>query len=180
MYCGDSVVAFDPAEAELEDANEVAAPVPVALAEAFDCRKIDCKLVRTCLKRRQRLENYVILVELRVHRADLALPEGVVKGIIDRGGRDTETRGSDAINGQRHGESADLLIGRHVLQLLHAFHLRDELIGPVIQFVHVRIFQRVLVLGAADAVIDRDVLHRLHVHLEAGNTVAQFSAAGDE
>src|SRR5271166_4373674 len=44
VNCADSVVAFEPAEAELDDENEVAAPAPVAFAEAFDCRKMDCNL----------------------------------------------------------------------------------------------------------------------------------------
>ena len=38
------LVAFEPADAELDDENEVAAPVPVAFAEAFDCKKMDCNL----------------------------------------------------------------------------------------------------------------------------------------
>ena len=44
VYCADSVVAFDPAEAELDEENDVAAPDPVASADAFDCRNTDCSL----------------------------------------------------------------------------------------------------------------------------------------
>ena len=45
--------------------------------------------------------------------------------------------------------------------------LVDKFRGPQIQFIRVRIFQRVLELRAADAVFDRQVLHRLHVQRDA-------------
>src|ERR1700690_1437166 len=44
VNCAPCVAAFEPAEAELEEENDVAAPAPVAFAEAFDCRKMDCNL----------------------------------------------------------------------------------------------------------------------------------------
>ncbi len=43
----------------------------------------------------------------------------------------------------------------------------DQVVRHGVQFVRVRIFERVLILGAADAVIDREILHRLHVELDA-------------
>ena len=46
---------------------------------------------------------------------------------------------------------------------------RDEAVGPIVQFVRIGIFQRVLILSAADAVVDGDVLHRLHVELDSLN-----------
>ena len=46
-------------------------------------------------------------------------------------------------------------------------HLIDQPSGPQVQLVRIRIFQRVLVLGTADAVIHRDVLHRVHVKHDA-------------
>ena len=47
------------------------------------------------------------------------------------------------------------------------FQFRDKAIGPVIEFIGIRIFERVLILGAAHAVVDRDVLHRLHEERDA-------------
>ena len=44
VYCTDCVVALEPAEAELDEENEVAAEAPTAFADALDCRKIDCSL----------------------------------------------------------------------------------------------------------------------------------------
>ena len=48
-----------------------------------------------------------------------------------------------------------------------AEQLGHQLRRPVIQFLQVGIFQRVLILRAADAVLDRQVLHRLHVQRDA-------------
>ena len=45
----------------------------------------------------------------------------------------------------------------------------NHLLRDRVQLVRVGIFQRVLVLGAADAVIDREILHRLHVERDAGD-----------
>ena len=39
--------------------------------------------------------------------------------------------------------------------------------GPLAQFFRVRVFQRELVLGTADATLNRQVLHRLHVEFDA-------------
>ena len=47
------------------------------------------------------------------------------------------------------------------------FSLSTKRLVQLVQLVHVGIFQRVLILGPAHAVIDGDVLHRLHVQLDA-------------
>ncbi len=122
----------------------------------------------------------MVLVQLGVEGADEALAVGIVEGVIDGGGCDAEAGGGDAIDHEGDGASAGLLIGGHVFEHVDLFQLRDELVGPLVQLVHVRIFQRVLILGAADAVVDGDVLHRLHVEVHAGD-VAEFvlQAAND-
>ena len=76
---------------------------------------------------------------------------------------DAHPRSCHAINHQRYRQAAVLLIGGNIGQLGQLLQLRDEPAGPEVQFVRVRIFQRVLVLRAADAVVDGDVLHRRHV-----------------
>ena len=65
------------------------------------------------------------------------------------------------------GQSLRLLIGGHVAQFGNRFQFVDEFGGPEVQFVGIRIFQRVLILRAADAVFDRQILHRLHVQRDA-------------
>src|SRR5262249_50625744 len=52
---------------------------------------------RVPLKLGQRFEYHVVLIQLRVHRVDLALAECVIEGVGDRGGRYTEARRGDAI-----------------------------------------------------------------------------------
>ena len=111
----------------------------------------------------------MILIQLRVQRADLALPVGIVQRVVDGGRRNAKPRCRHAIDVQMQRASARLLVGGHILQFRQLLQLRDKLVGPLIQFVDVRIFERVLVLRTAHAIIHRDVLHRLHVQVHAGH-----------
>ena len=45
---------------------------------------------RIKLKLRLRFKDHVVLVDLRIHRVDLALPESVVQRIVDGGRRDSQ------------------------------------------------------------------------------------------
>ena len=87
----------------------------------------------------------------------------MVVGAMPR--RDAVTRSISSEIARRAG----LLIGGYVLQLGQLLELGDKLAGPLLQFVGVGIFQRVLILGAADAIVDGDVLHRLHVEVNPGD-----------
>ena len=111
----------------------------------------------------------MILVQLRVHGADLALPVGVIEGTVDCGRRNAKPRCGYAIDDQRYRQAPGLLVGGHIGKLGQLLHLVDKLSGPQIQLVLVGILQRVLVLCAADTVVHRNVLHRLHVELDARN-----------
>ncbi len=66
--------------------------------------------MRVQLELRIRLENDVILIQLCVHRVDLALPEGVVERVVDGGRCDAEARSGSTVNGQRCRLSAELLV----------------------------------------------------------------------
>ncbi len=125
------------------------------------------QLVGVQLKLRLRLQNHVVLVQLRVHRIDLPLAERVVERIVDRRRRHAQARSSRPVDHQRHRQTAHLLVGRNIFELRQLLQPGDKAIGPVIQFVLVRVLQRVLVLRPAHPVIDRDVLHRLHEELNA-------------
>ena len=109
------------------------------------------------------LQNHVILVQLRVHGVDLTLAISVIERAVDGGRRNPKPRCGDAINHQRYRQASGLLIGSHVGKLRQLLHLVDQPAGPQVQLVRIRVLQRVLVLGAADAVIHRDVLHRVHI-----------------
>ena len=120
------------------------------------------QLVGVQLKLRLTLQHNVVLVHLRIHGADLPLTEGVIQSVIDGRGRDAQSRGGDPVDHQRYGEPSQLLIGGHVFQFRQLVQAADETVGPVIQFIGIGVFKRVLVLRAADAIIHRNVLHRLH------------------
>ena len=120
------------------------------------------QLVGIELKLRLAFQNDVVLVHLRIHGADLPLAERVIKSVIDGGGRDAEARGGNTVDYQRYGETAGLLIGGNVFQAGQLLEPGDETIGPVIQLIRVGIFERVLVLRAAHAIVNGDVLNGLH------------------
>src|ERR1700739_127295 len=60
-----------------------------------------------------------------------------------------------------------LLIGRDIFKLRKLPELGNELRRPLIQFVLVGSFECVLILRTANAVVDRDVLYRLHIEMNA-------------
>ena len=74
---------------------------------------------------------------------------------------------------------AGLLIGGHVFQLGQLLQLGHEAVGPAIQLIYVRIFQGVLILRPAHPVIDGDVLHWLHVQLDAVDLGQAVVSAGE-
>jgi hypothetical protein len=108
------------------------------------------QLIRVKLKLRLGLQNHVILVQLRVHRIDLPLAECVVQRVVDRRRRHAKPRSSRAIDHQRHGQAAHLLIRRNIFELRQLLQLADKSVGPVIQFNWIGILQRVLVLRPAN------------------------------
>ena len=74
----------------------------------------------------------MVLIQLRIHRIDLALTEGVIERLIDGGGRNAKARGGRAINDQRNGIAAELLIGGHIFKLGPLFQLGHEPRRPVV------------------------------------------------
>ena len=64
-----------------------------------------------------------------------------------------------------------LLIGRDIFQFRQLLQPADETVGPVVQFVRIGVFERVLVLRAAHPIVHSNVLHRLHEQLYALNLV---------
>ncbi len=68
-----------------------------------------------------------------------------------------------AVEHQRRLQPLHLLIAGHVAQFRQLLQLGQHLRREGVQFVRVGIFQRVLELRAAHAVLHREILHRLHV-----------------
>ena len=60
-----------------------------------------------------------------------------------------------------------LLIGRHVPELRQRFSFSTKRVVQVFNSSASAIFESVLILRAADAILDRQVLHRLHVERDA-------------
>ena len=85
---------------------------------------------------------------------DLALAEGVVKGVVDICGKNAEARRGVAVDDEGGQEALVLLVagdianGRERLQFVH------ETGRPVGQLFGVDVFEAVLEFGAADAVFD--------------------------
>ena len=126
-----------------------------------------CRSSGRLLELRLHLQHDVVLVELREHRRDLPLPEGVVQRVVDHLRRDAQPRGGVAVDHQLGLQPLVLLVAGDVAQLRQRLQLVDELAAPSRQFLGVRVFQAVLELRAADAVFDRQVLHRLHEQRDA-------------
>ena len=125
------------------------------------------QLVGIELKLRLTFENDVVLIHLRIHRADLPLTKGVIQCVIDGCRRDAEPRSCNAVNHQRYGQPSRLLIGGNIFQFGQLLQLPDEPVSPVVEFIGVGVFERVLVLRSTYTVIDRNVLHRLHEQLNS-------------
>src|SRR5208283_553538 len=100
--------------------------------------------------------------QLREKRRDLPLAEGVVKRGINLLRGDAQTRRRDPVNDQQSRRAIQLLVRGQVAQDGNGAEFVHQFAGPEFQLQGIRIFQRVLVLRAADAVFHRQVLHRLH------------------
>ncbi len=85
VYATEVVVAFEPADAEPEEAKEEDAPGPAAPAEVLVWRYRSWILPGFPLHARRSLQDHVILVQLRIHGIDLALAKGVVEGVVNGG-----------------------------------------------------------------------------------------------
>src|SRR5437588_2773 len=96
-----------------------------------------------------------------------ALPEGVVDRVVGRRGRHAEPGGGIAVDLDVGREPLILQVARHVRELRERLHARHERLGPHRELVHVRVLGRQGIERAADARIDGEVLHRLHVHRDA-------------
>ena len=90
------------------------------------------QLVGIQLKLRLPLKDNVVLIYLRVHRADLPLAKGVIQSVIDRCRRNTEPRRGDPVDHQIYCEASGLLIGGDVFEFRQLSQLVDEAICPII------------------------------------------------
>ena len=123
----------------------------------------------------------MVLVQLRKNRGHLPLAERVVQRVVNRLRQNSQPRCRVAIDRERGLHAALLLVAGHVGQLRQIPQLIDQLRSPLGKLLPVRIFHRVLILRAADAVFHRQVLHGLQIEvnsLHLGNLALQAANDG--
>ena len=125
------------------------------------------------------LHHHVVLVELGEDGGDLALAEGVVERVVHVGHGDAQPCRGVAVDHQLGAQPLVLQVAGHVGDHVFLAQFGHHLARVGGQLDLVRIFQRVLKLGAADAVFHRQVLQRLQEELNAFNA-CQLAAAGGE
>jgi hypothetical protein len=108
----------------------------------------------------------VVLVCLCVEGADLALTEGVIKSGVNVVRRDTHARRCRPVDDQIFSQPAKLSVCSHVPQLWPFAQFCNHLFSPRIEFGLIRVFQCVLELVAAGAIIHGEVLYRLQIEMD--------------
>ena len=107
------------------------------------------------------LQHHGVGVGLGVVLRHLALAEGVVEGGIDHLGQNAEARRLIAIDADGKLRRAVLQVARGVGKLGQRLKLGENLRRPVIELGEIGVLERVLILAAADAAADGDVLRGL-------------------
>ena len=75
--------------------------------------------------------------------------------------------GGSAVDDEGFGLTSKLLVGDDVCELGELLEAGHDLAGDLIKLGLAGIFDRVLILGAADPIVDGEVLNGLHVELDA-------------
>jgi hypothetical protein len=109
----------------------------------------------------------VVLVRLCVEGADLALTERVIESGVNIVRGDTHARRGRPVDDQIFSQPPKLSVGSHVSQLWLFAQFCNHLFSTLIEFGLIRVFQCVLELVAAGAIIHREVLYRLHIEVDA-------------
>ena len=110
------------------------------------------------------LQHDAVLVGLGIDGRDLALAEGVVERVVDGLHGDAEAACGLPVDLDEGAQAAVLGLGDGVAQHGRHAQLFNQAGGPQRDFLRTAADQRVLVLRAALAGADLDVLHRLEEH----------------
>ena len=138
-------------------------------ARALDIDSLE--LVGVLLELGKRLQNDVVLIRLRIKSADLPLTERVIKGRVDLVRRNVQAGSGGAIHVEMHADAIVLLIGGDVGHLGQLAQLSHHFCSPLIQLRDIGIFQCVLVLRPADAIVHREVLDGLKIKVDPWNLI---------
>jgi hypothetical protein len=109
----------------------------------------------------------VVLVGLCVEGADLALTESVIKSGVNVVRGDIHARSCRPVNDQIFSQSPKLSVCSDVPQLWLFAQFCNHLFRPHIEFGLIRVFQCVLELVAAGAIIHCEILYRLQIEVDA-------------
>src|SRR6267154_1206085 len=125
------------------------------------------EIVRVLLELRIYFQDDVVLIQLREDRGHEALAVSIVERVVDIGRKNSQARCGVAINGQHRDQPIILLIASYVAKFGERPELVHEARHPMSQLFRVHVLQAVLKLRAADAILDGEVLHRLHKERDA-------------
>ena len=103
------------------------------------------------------------MVRLREDGGDQALAERVVQGVVNRRDADTQTPGGIAVDHDIGLQALVLIVAHHIGQLRYLAQPFGQARRPQAECLGVGVLQGELVLGAADAVVNRQVLRRLEI-----------------
>jgi hypothetical protein len=109
----------------------------------------------------------VVLVRLCVEGADLALTERVIESGVNIVRGDTHARRGRPVDDQIFSQPPKLSVCSHVSQLWLFAQFCNHLFSTLIEFGLIRVFQCVLELVAAGAIIHREVLYGLQIEVDA-------------
>ena len=120
------------------------------------------QILQAVLELRLDFQHDTILVRLREDGRDLALAKGIIQRIVDGLRADAEARRRIAVDDQERLQAQVLVVAGHITELRQRLQLLHKARRPEAQLLRIGIFEAVLILRAADAVLDGQVLHRLH------------------
>ena len=103
----------------------------------------------------------MVLIERRIQDGHLALTEGIVQRVVDKLRTDPEPRGREPVEDHQRLLSFVLLVAVHIRNFRQRSQMTFHFGGPGVQFGKVHALQRILVLGAACATADTQILDRL-------------------
>ena len=120
-------------------------------------------------------QHHLVLVDLGLELVDLALAEGVVQRLVDIGGGQAETRGGAAVDADVGDAAAQLQVVGQVAKRRVGAQFFGQALGPGVERRAVVALEHVLVLGAARAGAEVDVLAGAQVQDDARH-LGQFRA----
>ena len=118
----------------------------------------------------------MVLVQRAIHGRDLALAEGVVKGVVEGLGAHPKTAGGVAVDHELGLQTVILLVSVHVGEHAgEAFELLQQQRRPLVEVFKILALDRVLILSGAKAAADGEVLRCLQKKRGPGHG-GQFTA----